>query len=170
MTASCSLGKQSLMHSSFYFYFLFFLLFFFSFLFLYLFYLVKLLFLVLASFFLLVRIESCCFSITKLQHDMQERVHYAAAELSLRQAVTVHPQRTCKRAKQERKSANVLFADNNCFQSQLMIAINHIVLVFYLGRGQVLRGKDQEVLFLICFSFLKLKSLSFTAIIIIIII
>lgn len=29
MTASCSLGKQSLMHSSFYFYFLFFLLFFF---------------------------------------------------------------------------------------------------------------------------------------------
>jgi len=27
MTASCSLGKQSLMHSSFYFYFLFFLLF-----------------------------------------------------------------------------------------------------------------------------------------------
>lgn len=84
MTASCSLGKQSLMHSSFYFYFLFFLPFFFSFLFLYLFYLVKLLFLVLASFFLLVRIESCCFSITKLQHDMQERVHYAAAELSLR--------------------------------------------------------------------------------------
>lgn len=31
-----------------------------------------------------------------------------------------------------------------------MIVINHVVLVFYLGIGQVLRGKDQEVLFLIC--------------------
>lgn len=62
----------------------------------------------------------------------------------------MRPHRTCKRTKQERKSANVLFADNNCFQLQLMIVINHVVLVFYLGIGQVLRGKDQEVLFLIC--------------------
>lgn len=68
------------MHSSSYFYFLFFILL----LFLCIFYLVKLLFLVLASVFLLVRVESCCFSICILQHDMQERVHYAAAELSLR--------------------------------------------------------------------------------------
>lgn len=45
-------------------------------------------------------------------------------------------------------SKYVLFADNNCFQLQLMTMITDIVLVFYLGAGaKYWRGKSQEVLF-----------------------